>query len=85
MTTPNNPPAFPSEVEGLKCTEAIGKSMMKYSGPHPGMSLRDWFAGMALQGQLSDSYVRPESKQELAENCYSWADAMLTEREKGLK
>ena len=43
---PTNPPAFPtarvtingiSETDGLEC----------YG---PGMTLRDWFAGMALQG-----------------------------------
>lgn len=49
---------------------------------HPGMSLRDWFAGMALQGYLG-SY--PEGQIEspielIAIDAYSAADAMLAAR-----
>lgn len=44
---------------------------------HFGMSLRDWFAGMALQGRLADGQrVHVES------DAYEDADAMLEARKK---
>jgi hypothetical protein len=45
-----------------------------------GMTLRDWFAGMAMQGMLSAS----ENYQtiELAKYAFDVADAMLKERSK---
>jgi len=48
----------------------------------PGMSMRDWFAGMALQAVLHD-YCDSNSKYaELAtKECYLFADAMLKARE----
>jgi hypothetical protein len=45
----------------------------------PGMSLRDWFAGMALTS-LKEPTNRAESY--LAHRCYELADAMLAERAK---
>jgi hypothetical protein len=52
-----------------------------------GMSLRDWFAGMAMQGMLaagpgSDGWVACEDPNDLAQACLEYADAMLAEREK---
>jgi hypothetical protein len=51
----------------------------------PGMSLRDWFAGMALQGTIA-SYAGANcpdpSPDRLAETAYLRADAMLAERNK---
>ena len=44
-----------------------------------GMSLRDWFAGMALQGIKWNGY---ESLNDSAQVAYALADAMLKEREK---
>ena len=59
----NNPPAFPN--------------------PHlrddSGMTMRDYFAGMALQGFVLD-YVYDNSD-EIAERAYTIADAMLKARE----
>lgn len=49
----------------------------------PGMSLRDWFAGQALAGWMSDpnaSIAEPELRERLAAGCYEMADAMLAER-----
>lgn len=49
-------------------------------GEPNGMSLRDWFAGMALQGLLSNnetSYTPAEN----AKEAYSFAAAMLAARE----
>lgn len=48
---------------------------------HYGMSLRDWFAGMALQGLLaSDSETQSMKFDEAAELAYDHADAMLKAR-----
>jgi hypothetical protein len=46
-----------------------------------GMTLRDWFAGMAMQGILSDPALMYPAN-ELAANAYSLADAMIQERSK---
>jgi len=44
-------------------------------------NLRDWFAGMALQGVLSNSDAFAKMKdQQVAECAYSAADAMLAAR-----
>ncbi len=44
-------------------------------------SLRDYFAGKALQGLLSDNVCEGMSHCEVAANCYRMADAMLKARE----
>ena len=73
-------PAFP--VPGLD-----GQNMSH--GPVYGMSLRDWFAGMAFQALLSNEpFLR--GVMNLGESCgeqavagaYELADALLKEREK---
>ena len=53
-----------------------------------GMSLRDWFAGQALE-HLSQPILaamaggtRPPTRGEVAHLCYEIADAMLAERSK---
>ncbi len=54
------------------------------------MSLRDWFAGQALVGNLAYSWHNPMSGnfqencsvENLAAVCYGIADAMLAERNK---
>lgn len=45
---------------------------------HEGMSLRDWFAGMALQGLVNLAGRDPGGESQLA---YRYADAMLAARE----
>jgi len=46
-----------------------------------GMSLRDWFAGLAMQGECAAStHSRPDVK-EMAKFAYRVADAMLAARE----
>ena len=68
-------PAFP--VQERECMSA-----------HDGMSLRDWFAGMALQGLLSGCRTETnEIAKEIANNigiglAYKMADAMIAERNK---
>ena len=45
-----------------------------------GMTLRDWFAGMAMQGLVSSPRSIPRAT--IAEHAYLMADAMIAEREK---
>ena len=47
-----------------------------------GMSLRDWFAGMILQGNLANTQVAFATPESAAESAYSQADAMIAERRK---
>ena len=53
---------------------------------HPGMSLRDWFAGQALMGWAAgrNHSMDPEksSMKAISISCYAYADAMLRAREK---
>ncbi len=51
-----------------------------------GMPLRDWFAGMALQGYLAGRNNNPEREtliDRAVKSCYQYADAMLAARTKG--
>ena len=69
MSKPNDGgPAFP-------CTDAKGFVS-------EGMSLRDYFAGQAMAGQLADPDGEIDPKL-IARWSYAYADAMLAEREKG--
>lgn len=67
-------PAFP--VVGM--TQRGDQSFMGVF--NNGMTLRDWFAGMALQGLLSDNINA--SHDDFAKHAFKYADAMLAEREK---
>lgn len=62
-------PAFPND--GLK-PDSTHASMS-------GMSLRDWFAGMAACGMLADYTNNPNLKA-LSESAYQTADAMIAEK-----
>ena len=77
MKTPKNDggPAFPHSSQPL---DRQGNPIMENHSEW-GMSLRDWFAGMALQGALAC----PASKGEFADfasDSYCYADAMLAAR-----
>ena len=63
---PENPQAFPTGDHT--------------HGGHDGMTLRDWFAGQAMQGMLADGSAWETAK--LARDAYKAADAMLAERER---
>lgn len=69
-------PAFPRSGETADCE------------PQDGMSLRDWFAGMAMQGLIAAGAHTPEdvtakfTDELVASWSYSQADAMLAERER---
>jgi hypothetical protein len=64
-------PAFP--ISDQRAPDGTG--IMQGS---PGMSLRDWFAGMALQGLIANPVLY--SNIDRVERAYSFADAMLAER-----
>ena len=57
-----------------------------------GMSMRDWFAGMALQGTLSNPFMveaifkqksnnAHDTAREIVEQAWAAADAMIAQRE----
>lgn len=70
MTKDTGGQAFPLDLQGLK----------KWTGSRD-MTLRDWFAGQALMGSISNEPVF-ENPSKAAEWAYEQADAMLTERNK---
>lgn len=51
-----------------------------FTAAHEGMSLRDWFAGMAIVGTVN----HPEAShfEEAAKQAYEMADALIKERYK---
>jgi len=68
-------PAFPCQpldAQGNPCNAA-----------QDGMSLRDWFAGQALQGYLAafaDASISFPKETKAASMAYAYADAMLAAR-----
>ncbi len=79
-------PAFPGLTEFEQFDEDKGKYVTR-TLPAGGMSLRDWFAGMALQGLLNCpldkiSYHATDNPFLAAEWAYQYADAMMKERVK---
>lgn len=70
MSAHENPFAFPLAVPGDCMVQ-----------PTDGMTLRDWFAGKALNGMMaSEAGVDPYSAEWVSERAYLVADAMLAER-----
>jgi hypothetical protein len=51
--------------------------------PHPGMTLRDYFAALAMQSLIgaSENAWLKDAPSTLAERSYAFADAMLSARE----
>lgn len=85
-TQPDNPPAFPQT--GVVNPVSHGNAWA--SEPHPGMTLRDWFAGQALAGIITapdqwtadrDASAPIQTWGDLASASYQAADAMLRARE----
>ena len=74
MTTPKDGgPAFPSE----------GKDHGNPKYHSPGMSLRDYFAGLAMQALVTKcGFPVDEDTIDCADLSYKLADAMLAERDK---
>jgi hypothetical protein len=75
MTKPDGGPAFPTLVKEGNGIEWV----------QPGMSLRDWVAGLALQGIIT-TYPGPDCElpgaKMAARTAYEYADAMLVQRDK---
>jgi hypothetical protein len=67
-------PAFPCPVEFDPNNQLVSHGSF-------GMTLRDWFAGMALQGQAHRFGNPYDAREILAQDCYDIADAMLKARE----
>lgn len=77
MTKPENPPAFPSSITDETLVA------------HPGMKLRDWFAGQVLPAvareapkDVTSSMSNGDVAAVVARICYTIADAMLAESAK---
>lgn len=70
-------PAFPQEGYTVDASGAFNGRV----GVHPGMSLRDWFAGQAMGAYCAHTKL-DTSKQNVAEWCYGMADALLAARKK---
>lgn len=57
-----------------------GGAAFPEQGVHGGMSLRDWFAGMAMQGILAWGSGKSLTPEQVAEDAYDTADAMIEAR-----
>lgn len=93
---PNGGPAFPRTAKPHEAPEFIvvdGYAVPTRSGVQIGMTLRDYFAAIVLQGWLADGAMQrvcqahPELSPEenmptVTKACYAFADAMISEREK---
>lgn len=73
----NGGPAFP-QMRQYRDSQGIDHEITE-----TGMSLRDWFAGRALQGFLASGDAQPDTEDPLntlARMSYAVADAMLEAR-----
>ena len=73
--------AFPHKPDPIADSEG---NILSYPDTVPGLTKREWFAGMALQGILTrtGSPLSRMPSNEVAETCFEFADAMLKEGEK---
>lgn len=63
----NSEPAFPQTIDDMGTMRSVIEGLTK----------REWFAGMALQGILARGYA--EKIDDLCYVAYRYADAMLTQ------
>ena len=73
---PDGGPAFPQPEQ-----QAIRGGTQVWIHSHPGMSLRDYFAGQALVGFLANSSLREMTAAEIASRAGQQADAMIAARD----
>ena len=78
MNSKDGGPAFPAWFIDYDECEPTNPPQQ---GPRKGMSLRDWFASMAMSGFLTrgDTLMRPYT--DVSHDAYKMADAMLTAKE----
>lgn len=72
----------PAFARPMVPTGSNAGSMWTYSPAQDGMSLRDWFAGQALNGLCASSTFDLPDEQWWAAQVYKFADAMLSARSK---
>lgn len=74
--------AFPSKkVIGYGHDGRSGLGSVPIMGDASGMSLRDWFAGMALQAMITHEGVGEQTHAKNCSDCaYYYADAMIKKR-----
>ena len=77
MKKNNGGPAFPRSGFGM----SAGTESFCNTSPNVGMTLRDWFAGQALNGICADPQYTPEPE-EYGSLAYEIADVMIAERDK---
>ena len=78
-------PAFPEQV--VVDGDGMFRTVSEF-GIASGMSLLDWFAGMAMQGgiaALQETDDWPPSMRNIAERSYQLAATMIAERERRMK
>lgn len=84
MKLEQNPPAFPVEL-GFDLEPGEPHQTGETIAQFPGMTLRDWFAGQALVGGMSNAdphnFATPA---QCATMAYQISDAMLVERRKAI-
>jgi hypothetical protein len=79
---PAFPLSFPVDLDELSMNDPI-KHLVNQLDSWQGMTLRDWFAGQALQGILSNPNSGDCTFREYCNEALTYADAMLEERKKG--
>ncbi|KKN23754.1 hypothetical protein LCGC14_0901880 [marine sediment metagenome] len=77
MSENDGGPAFPHH-EAQFLPDGTIKMLHEYGLCRPGMSLRDWFAGRAMQGIFANSSI-DLTIGDHAELAYAVADAMIAE------
>ena len=73
-------PAFPHLSADPEKVNQLGQSILH---PEPGMSLRDWFAGRAMQGMQGNPEFDRNTSSQIAQQACVMADAMLAARNEG--
>lgn len=85
MSKSDGGPAFPGfiETQGRGCSRMVAApGGYEFETHGPGMTLRDWFAGMAMMGMHTNVKLNNDSTGHIALEAYTQADAMIAEREK---
>ena len=73
--------AFPPPINPLPIRDGLATFLYNTSGD--GMTLRDWFAGQALVGNIANHELTwPKYPTDLAADCYAISDAMVAEKKK---